>query len=89
MIRRAKRSGGYIRQVGSAWREKGRLKAQVAFQRFPAEDPFAFVRGTSSALRIETDCMCPQMIFQENPGLKDTAYGVINDLMTIVRSGFE
>jgi homoserine dehydrogenase len=59
----------------------------VEFQRFSEDSVFASIRGTSSALKIETDGMCPQLIIQEGPGLADTAYGIINDLMEISNSG--
>jgi len=87
LARQAFKSGKYIRQVGKIWREHGKVYFKVAYSPLPESDPFSSVSGTSSAIRIETDCMCPQVILQENPGLADTAYGIINDLLTIQSAG--
>ncbi len=87
LVRQAYRSGKYIRQVGKIWPEYGKVYFKVAFLPLSDADPFAGVSGTSSAIRIETDRMCPQVILQENPGLADTAYGIINDLLTIHGAG--
>jgi homoserine dehydrogenase len=35
-------------------------------------------------LRLETDLMGPIVVAQEEPTLSDTAYGVLNDLLTLV-----
>jgi homoserine dehydrogenase len=83
LIRNAARSGTFIRQVGTISVLNDKVTAEVSFQTVSGEEIFAHVRRTSSLLRIETDCMCPQLILQEDPGLQDTAYGIINDLMTI------
>ncbi len=43
------------------------------------------ISGRAAALRLETDMMTPLWIVQEDPGLADTAAGVIQDLMTVLR----
>ncbi len=89
LIREAARSGTCIRQVGTIRILDGKVSAGVSFQAVSGEEIFAHVRGTSSILRIETDCMCPQLILQEDPGLQDTAYGIINDLMILSGSNLD
>jgi homoserine dehydrogenase len=72
-----------LKYVARVWRESGHERACVRLEEIPFEDTFATVTGTGSVVRIETDCMNPVLIMQEHPTLKDTAYGVLNDLLTI------
>ena len=75
--------GTRIKMVAGASKEAGGLVAEVGPKRFPDNHPFAMVEGTGNILRIETDLMCPLTIRQESPGVEDTAYGVLNDLIEI------
>lgn len=72
-----------LRLVARAWDEAGRTRAVVKPEEIPLNDPLSTVSGTGAALRIETDCMNPILIMQEHPGVIDTAYGVLNDLLTL------
>ncbi len=76
-----------LRLVCRAWLDDGVIKTRVAVEEVPADHPFAGVNGSGSIIRIVTDIMTPILITQESPGLYDTAYGVINDLMTIANGG--
>jgi homoserine dehydrogenase len=49
----------------------------------PADNCLATVSGKGAALRLETDMMGPLWIIQENPGLNDTAAGMLFDLLTV------
>jgi homoserine dehydrogenase len=69
--------------VARAWNEAGRTRAVVRPEEIPLSDPLSTASGTGAALRIETDCMNPIIIMQEHPSVLDTAYGVLNDLLTI------
>jgi homoserine dehydrogenase len=75
-----------MKLVARAWKEPARERATVKLEEVPLEDPFATVSGTGSILKIETDCMTPILVMQENPTVRDTAYGVLNDLLTIAAS---
>ena len=55
-------------------------------KRSPRTIFFAVVSGKGAALRLETDMMGPFWIIQENPGLNDTAAGVLFDLLTVAAS---
>jgi len=73
-----------------AWAAQGEekinsIKAGVSVQLISDDHPFATVKGSGSSLRIETDLMTPLYITQEAPGLRDTAYGVINNLLTVMK----
>lgn len=75
-----------LRLVARAWAEAGRPHAVVRPEEIPLSDPLSAVSGTGAALRVETDCMNPIIIFQEHPNVLDTAYGVLNDLVTVSES---
>ena len=62
------------------------MRAQVELEEIPCEHAFAAVSGKGAALRLETDMMGPIWIIQENPGLTDTAAGVLQDLLTVAAS---
>ncbi|HSQ35196.1 MAG TPA: homoserine dehydrogenase, partial [Candidatus Binatia bacterium] len=63
--------------------ENGSLRASVGLEEIPQGHLFATVNGKGAALRLETDMMGPLWIIQENPGLNDTAAGVLQDLLTV------
>jgi homoserine dehydrogenase len=63
--------------------EKGLVRAKVGLEEIPGDHFFAAVSGKGAALRLETDMMGPLWIVQENPGLNDTAAGVLHDLLTV------
>ncbi len=76
-------AGSRLKLVCRAWREAGRLHTRVGLEELPAMHPFSTLSATGSVLRIETDLMGPIVVAQEEPTLCDTAYGVLNDLLTI------
>ena len=65
---------------------EGKFRASVAPEEITAGHLFAMVSGKGAALRLETDMMGPLWIVQENPGLNDTAAGVLFDLLTVSES---
>jgi len=81
---RAMAEGKRLKLVCRAWTENGAVRAAVGPEEVPAGHYFAAVGGKGAALRLETDMMGPIWIVQENPGLADTAAGVIQDLLAIV-----
>lgn len=66
--------------------ENGKVRAKVGPEQINPDHFFAAVNGKGAALRIETDMMGPFWIVQEEPGLNDTAAGVLQDLLTIAAS---
>jgi homoserine dehydrogenase len=86
-LRKARASGEAWKLVCSARRaEDGRVVASVAPQRFKLSDPLALVKGTSSVISFETDVFPELIITEQNPGLEATAYGLLADFLTAVRS---
>lgn len=75
--------GKRLKLIGSAWLENDRAAARVVVESIPFDHPFANVKGTGSVLQIETDLMSPLIIVHLSPGLSDSAFGVINDLLEI------
>ena len=65
---------------------EGKVRARVAPEEIAADHLFASVSGKGAALRLETDMMGPLWIIQENPGLNDTAAGVLFDLLAVAAS---
>jgi homoserine dehydrogenase len=80
---RAVSLGKHLKLICKAWREEGTVKARVALEEIEAGHPFAPIRESGSILMIETDLLAPFVITETDPTLSDTAFGVINDLMSL------
>ena len=76
-------AGKHLKLICRAWRDKGTVKARVALESIEAGHPFAPIRESGSILMIETDLLAPFVITETDPTLSDTAFGVINDLMSL------
>lgn len=59
------------------------VTARVRPVALPLDDPLATVSGTSSALTLTTDLMGRITVFEHDPALGQTAYGVFRDLLEI------
>ncbi len=81
--------GDRLKLICRAWRHEGQVSAKVAVETVPAGHPLWAVSGTGAALRITTDLMAPIVVVQDNPGVKDTVYGVVGDLITVAERKFE
>jgi homoserine dehydrogenase len=79
----AVKSGKNLKLICSAWREGDRVQARVRLEEIERGHPFAPIRESGSILMIETDLLAPFVIAETDPTLYDTAYGVINDLMSL------
>lgn len=75
--------GKRFKLICRAWIEGETVCARVAVEEIFENHFFASVSGSSSFVRFETDLMAPLTIFHERPTVADTAYGVINDLMSV------
>ncbi len=82
-VARVLEGGKRLKLVCRAWRDGDRVRTRVALEELPAAHPFAQLSGNGSVLRLETDLMGPLLVAQEEPTLYDTAYGVLNDLLTL------
>ena len=80
----ARREGRPYKLLCEARREGATVRARVAPQQIAATDPLARVEGTSSAIHFELDILPGLTIFEENPGLTTTAYGLLADFIRAV-----
>jgi len=83
---RAAAAGRRLKLICRAEFAGGKVRAKVGLEEIDAVHLFASVRGKGAALRLETDMMGPLWIIQENPGLDDTAAGVLQDLLRVAAS---
>jgi homoserine dehydrogenase len=85
-LRDAHARGEVWRLVSRARREGGAITASVAPERLKAGDPLSTVCGTSLLIGFETDIFPELIIGERNPGPQATAYGLLADFMSAVRS---
>ncbi|MCC6367307.1 MAG: homoserine dehydrogenase [Bryobacterales bacterium] len=77
--------GKTVRLVSRTHRGKEGLKMRVRAEVLDVTDTLAAARGTSSFLLLETDLMGTLGVFESNPGVEQTAYGLFSDLVDIAR----
>ncbi len=86
-LRQARANGEAWKLVCSAQRTPdGGVEAAVQPQRLKLDDPLAQVQGTSSVISFETDVLPQLDHHRARPGLETTAYGLLADFLTAVRS---
>ena len=83
-VQAARRAGRPYKLVCEARREKEGVRASVRPQQLPLSDPLAWVNGTSSAIYFETDIFPGLAITEQNPGVTETAYGLLADFVRAV-----
>eukprot|EP00466_Bigelowiella_natans_P016729 jgi/Bigna1/76848/fgenesh1_pg.44_\ len=77
--------GGAVRLVSrAAVTETGEIEASVELKAVGRGTVFDSLKGTGAALSIYTDLMTPITIVQDAPTLSDTAFGVLEDMLTIM-----
>jgi homoserine dehydrogenase len=59
------------------------LKLSVAPEPVALASPMGATRGTSNVLVLNTDLMGDIAIFETDPGVQQTAYALLSDLLTI------
>jgi homoserine dehydrogenase len=82
-VQGAVKAGKHLKLICKAWREGDTVRARVALEEIERGHPFAPIRESGSILMIETDLLAPFVITETDPTLSDTAFGVINDLMSL------
>lgn len=80
---RAVKEGKNLKLICKAWRDGEVVRARVRLEEIERGHPFAPIRESGSILMIETDLLAPFVIMETDPTLYDTAYGVLNDLMSV------
>jgi homoserine dehydrogenase len=85
MIESACAAGQRWKLVCSAHRDGDRVKGRVAPERVGPGSPLFDVGGTSSFVQFELDVLPGLGILEKDPGPETTAYGLLADLLNIVR----
>ncbi len=80
-VRAARAAGTPIKLICRAERTADGVSASVGPERIPAEDPLAYVSGTSSAVHFELDVLPGLTLVEHNPGPETTAYGLLADFL--------
>jgi homoserine dehydrogenase len=78
-------AGSPIRLVSQAHRKHGALSAEVRPRRVSSDDILHLGKGTTSVISLETEAMGTITLVEHEAGTTQTAYGVLSDLITIVR----
>jgi len=76
-------AGRPLRLIARAEGSGDGAKIVVGPERVAAASPLGSVRGTSNVLIIETDLMGELVIFETNPGIEQTAYALLSDLIRV------
>ncbi|NLM44986.1 MAG: homoserine dehydrogenase [Clostridiales bacterium] len=84
-IEDAKKKGGKIKLLCEGYRENGTVKGRVYPSFVDNKDIFSNVDSTTSILSITTDLMGEICIVERNPEIRQTAYGVYSDLLTLIK----
>jgi homoserine dehydrogenase len=82
-LRSAADSGMAVRLVARGKRSTEGVKLTVAPERVPVGSALGWVRGTSNVLVLETDLMGEIAIVENDPGVEQTAYALLSDMIGI------
>jgi homoserine dehydrogenase len=85
LVRSAVRRDRRIRLVARAYRQGGRVTGKVEPEELEVFDPLAAIRGLSNILILNTDTMRELAIVEDNPSVRQTAYALFTDLVTLLR----
>jgi len=84
-IEKAKKEGKRIKLVGKAWRENGKVTAQIKPEALPLTDPLANVMGVLNAVTFETDVTGNVTIIGPGAGAYTAGYAMLTDMLEIHR----
>ncbi|MEE0772985.1 MAG: homoserine dehydrogenase [Anaerovoracaceae bacterium] len=84
-IDEAAEKGNVIKLICRAYEKDGEVHVKVGPEEISRFSAFASVSGTSQAISITTDLMGTMTIVEESPDMEQAAYGVVSDLITIVK----
>jgi homoserine dehydrogenase len=82
-VRDAVGSGNALRLIARGKHSPEGVKLTVAPERVPIGSALGSAVGTSNVLVLETDLMGEIAIFEHNPGVDQTAYGLLSDLIHV------
>lgn len=79
----AARAGNAVRLVARGEMSGGELRLSVAPEIVPLASPLGCARGATNALVIKTDLMGELTIIEKDPGVEQTAYALLSDMVRI------
>jgi homoserine dehydrogenase len=83
-ITAAQGQGKRWKLIGRVSRENGRVRASVAPEMLPLANPLAGVSGATNAITYQTDLLGPITLVGPGAGGKETAAGILADILTII-----
>ena len=84
-IRAASSAGTPLRLVSQARRTQGMLIAEVRPIKIHKDDILQLGKGTTGVISLETEAMGSITLVDHDPEVQQTAYGVLSDLVTVLR----
>ncbi len=82
-LKSATAAGIAVRLVARGKQTSNGVKLTVAPEKVPVASVLGSVRGTSNALVLETDLMGEIAIVETDPGVEQTAYALLSDMISI------
>jgi homoserine dehydrogenase len=82
-LRDAAAQGMAVRLIASAERGPEGVRLSVGPRSVPLSSPLGAVRGTSSVLVLRTDLMGEVTIIESDPGIEQTGYALLSDLIGV------
>ncbi|MFY9553217.1 MAG: homoserine dehydrogenase [Blastocatellia bacterium] len=82
-LRAAAKAGNVIRLIARGKRSTNGVMLTVAPESVPLNSALGSVRGTSNVLVLQTDLMGEIAIVENDPGIEQTAYALLSDLLRI------
>jgi homoserine dehydrogenase len=83
----ASRNRKYHLICSSTW-EDGVVKAKVAPEEVPPDDPAYHLPGTTSVVQLRTDTLNQLTLLETAPTPAQTAFGVLTDLISAARGHY-
>lgn len=84
-IRAAASAGTPIRLVSQAYRKHDAIIAEVRPRKISQDNILRVGTGTTSVISLETEAMGTLTLVEHEPTVTQTAYGVLSDLVTILK----
>jgi hypothetical protein len=85
-LEQARADNRVIRLLCEGCREGSSIHGKVAPAAIPLTDPLALIEGTASALTLNTDLAGKITIGIDDPQIRQTAYALLSDLLTIAKN---
>jgi len=82
-LRAAAASGSVIRLLARGEQTASGVRLSVAPEALPLNSPLGAARGASNAVTLKTDLMGELTLTEDDPGVEQTAYALLSDLLRI------